>query len=91
MKKIILSLICCAILACSRGSTSTPDQLELSKYSRQDLCCSVTLKQLDAIRWEAFGCGKLGIYKLQGVEWKRIGKIQPGPGSIADKLPVCNQ
>jgi len=63
MKNIILLITCFMMLACTQGSTPTPETLSLSKYSRQDLCCSVTLSQLDASRWEASGCGKRGVYK----------------------------
>jgi hypothetical protein len=91
MKNTILMLTCWTLLACNQDPTSTPETLSLSKYSREDLCCSVTLNQLDADRWEASGCGKRGVYKQHRGSWQRIGKILPGPGSAADKLPICTQ
>jgi hypothetical protein len=91
MKNTILMLTCCALLGCNQGSTSTPETLSLSKYSRHDLCCGVTLIQLDTDRWEASGCAKRGVYKQHKGNWQRIGKILPGPGSAGDKLPNCSQ
>ncbi|MSS75913.1 MAG: hypothetical protein EXR90_03265 [Methyloglobulus sp.] len=93
MKNTILMIACCSLFACNQGSssTSTAETLSLSKYSREDLCCSVTLNQLDATRWEASGCGKRGLYKPHRDSWQRVGKILPGPGSAADKLPICVQ
>ena len=91
MKNTILMLAFATLLACTQGSTSTPETLSLSKYSRHDLCCAVTLIQLDADRWEASGCAKRGVYKQHRGNWQRIGKILPGPGSAADALPNCTQ
>jgi hypothetical protein len=91
MQKLTLAVTCCSLFACTHGSFAPSEELELSAFSRKDLCCSATLNQIGVNRWEAFGCGKRAMYKRIDGEWQRMGQVQPEAGSPSNQLPDCTQ
>ncbi|MGL4576604.1 MAG: hypothetical protein ACRCV9_17590 [Burkholderiaceae bacterium] len=80
-------LACCCMMGCT---TSAPaPENSLASVARTDLCCAVSLSKQSSSQSEATGCGQRATYVREGTAWRRAGKIEPGPGSAADKLPVC--
>jgi hypothetical protein len=80
-------LACCSMIGCAQPALA-PDN-SLARVARADLCCAVSLSTQGISQSEATGCGQRATYVREGSAWRRAGKIEPGPGLAADKLPVC--
>jgi hypothetical protein len=78
--------------ACTHGSFASRQELDLSKFARQDLCCAgITLDTTDDSHGRAFGCGQEAHYAYANGAWQRVGEIKAGSGNPSDKLADCSK
>ena len=90
-KILTFAVIATSLVSCTHGSNSTKAERNLSRFTRQDLCCSATLSELGKGLWKAEGCGKSATYQQNGNNWTRVGAIGVGSGNPKDSVPECKQ
>jgi hypothetical protein len=97
MKGIIMSKLLLIILAiasataCTHGSFASKKDLDSARFATRDLCCGITMQQINENKYKAFGCGQEATYVLDNGAWRRDGPIRAGVGDPANKLKNCNQ
>ncbi len=78
-----------ALQACTHGSEAPAAEVALARYARTDLCCSITLFNVQDTTGSASGCGQQASYVLTAEGWTRQGVIMSGPGTPSERLAVC--